>query len=148
MYCVKKQDQRVCEINLFDTYYYLTNYLLFHVAVYIIEFGSWAYPNYQLAFSDVLVDIDPNFNNLGWSIDDVTATTKVETFWGVYDYEFGVYDLTISRYSAYYVRSAVLPCLVSSLIVLFGLWVKDISSRLSLSVTGLLTNIAVQVILV
>mmetsp|Transcript_28570 Transcript_28570/g.53153 ORF Transcript_28570/g.53153 Transcript_28570/m.53153 type:complete len:491 (-) Transcript_28570:35-1507(-) len=107
-------------------------------------FGSWAYPNYQLDFADVDIDIDPDFNNLGWSIDDISSFTKVETYWDVYDYSFAVYDLTISRYSVYYVRTAVLPCLVTSLIVLFGLWVDDIGSRLSLSVTGLLTNIAVQ----
>lgn len=109
-----------------------------------VEFASWAYPNYQLDFSDVLIDIDPNFNNLGWSIDEVSSYTKVVTYWYVYDYAFGIYDVTISRYSNHYVRTAVLPCLVSSLIVLFGLWVNDIGSRLSLSVTGLLTNIAVQ----
>lgn len=108
-------------------------------------FGSWAYPNYQLDFAEVSIDIDPDFNNLGWSIDDITSFTKVETYWDIYDYSFAVYDLTISRYSVYYVRTAVLPCMVSSLIVLFGLWVNDIGSRLSLSVTGLLTNIAVQV---
>lgn len=110
-----------------------------------LEIASWAYPNYQLSFSDVLVDIDPNFNNLGWRIDDITSHTKVETYWDLYDYTFAVYDLTITRYSSYYIRSAVLPCLVSSLIVLFGLWVENIASRLSLSITGLLTNIAVQV---
>lgn len=113
--------------------------------VVFLEFGSWAYPDYQLTFSDVSIDIDSNFNNLGWSVDHVGSKTTVKTYWDVYDYTFAVYDITISRYSDYYVRSAVLPCLISSVIVLLGLWVNNIASRLSLSVTGLLTNIAVQV---
>jgi hypothetical protein len=99
-----------------------------------------------LDFADISIDVDPNFNNLGWSIDHISSHLKHLTYWEVYEYGFAVYDLTISRYSAYYVRTAVMPCFVTSLIVLLGLWVNSIPSRLSLSVTGFLTNIAVQVI--
>lgn len=108
------------------------------------EFASWAYPNYQLDFSDLAIDIDPNFNNLGWNIDKISSYTTVLTYWDVYDYTFGIYDIKISRFSEYYVRTAILPTLFITGIVLCGLWVQNIAARLSLSVTGFLTNTAVQ----
>lgn len=110
-----------------------------------IEFASWAYPDYQLNITSVVLDVDDNFNNLAWNVDSVSSGRFVTTLWDVYDYSFAQYVVKISRYSGHYVRTSILPALLTTMIVLCGLWVNTIPARLSLSVTGFLTNIAVQV---
>ena len=95
--------------------------------------------------STVDVVVAPTFENLAWNVDSVTATREVVVQWEVYPFTFGMYTISLTRYSDHYVTTTILPGLIITSIVLCGLWMNEHGSRLSLSVTGLLTMIAIQV---
>lgn len=110
------------------------------------EFSSWIYSLNNINITTAQVDVLSSFSNLAWEIDDVSGRRETKLLWGgAYTYTFGLYDVTITRYYSHYVSSAIIPAVVITIIVLASLWMKEFSSRLSLSVTGLLTMIAIQV---
>jgi len=109
-------------------------------------FASWSFADYELNISSVVVDMDDSsFNNLAWNIDSVSASREVITQWEIYNFSFGIFSVTISRYYNHYVSTVILPTILVTCIVLSALWMDNVQSRLSLGITGLLTVIAIQV---
>jgi nicotinic acetylcholine receptor, invertebrate len=109
-------------------------------------FASWSFADYELNISSVQVETnDASFNNLAWKVDSVVASREVITQWEVYNFSFGIFYITISRHSNYYITSIIMPTLIVTGIVISGLFMSNVYSRLSLGITGLLTVIAIQV---
>ena len=65
--------------------------------------------------------------------------------WSIYQYDYAVYTINLSRYSNYYISTAIIPSLLITGLTLLALWIRDLGSRLAMGVTGLLTLVAVQV---
>eukprot|EP00602_Paraphysomonas_sp_CaronLab_P010766 CAMPEP_0185039770 /NCGR_PEP_ID=MMETSP1103-20130426/37021_1 /TAXON_ID=36769 /ORGANISM="Paraphysomonas bandaiensis, Strain Caron Lab Isolate" /LENGTH=255 /DNA_ID=CAMNT_0027578807 /DNA_START=273 /DNA_END=1037 /DNA_ORIENTATION=+ len=108
------------------------------------RFASWIYAEYQMDIRNVTVTVDDDFKILAWDVSEVTGNREVSRQWDVYDFSFAVYTITIDRYGTHYVYTAILPSLVVTYITLLALWINEVTSRLALAVTGLLTIIAVQ----
>lgn len=109
------------------------------------DFGSWIYTQYQMNISEVTVTTGDQFSNLAWRVSHLEAERREVVQWEVYDFSLASYTITIERYSAHYLQSAIIPSILVTCITLMALWVPDIHSRLGLSVTGLLTLITIQV---
>lgn len=110
-----------------------------------IQFASWLYSLNSMNISSATMDIAPSFSNLAWEVDSVTAAREVVMQWVIYPFPYGIYTISVTRYSSHYVNTTILPALIITIIVIVGLFVPDHASRLSLCVTGLLTVIAIQV---
>ena len=55
-----------------------------------------------------------------------------------------MYSISVSRYFQYYIYTAIIPDMFATSICVLGLWIPEVNSRLGLSVTALLTVIAVM----
>lgn len=110
------------------------------------EFSSWIYSLNNINITHAGVDVLDSFTNLAWEVETVSGHRDIRLLWGgAYSYSFAVFDVSIKRYSNHYWTSAIFPAIVITSIVLSGLWLTDFGPRISLSVTGLLTIIAIQV---
>jgi len=60
------------------------------------------------------------------------------------EFSYASWNLTAFRYSTYYISTAIMPDFTVSLVCILSLWIPSIDTRLSISITGLLTIIAVM----
>ena len=60
------------------------------------------------------------------------------------EFSYATWNLTAFRYATYYIATAIMPDFIVSLVCILSLWIPSIDSRLSISITGLLTIIAVM----
>lgn len=108
-------------------------------------FGSWIYASYQMNISDTVAIVESSFENLAWEVTDVTAATSTSIQWNVDPYSFSSYTIKVQRYYNHYVSTAIVPSLLITYLTLLSLWIKDVNTRLSMGITGLLALVAVQV---
>eukprot|EP01034_Spumella_vulgaris_P030813 gene30813-38087_t len=92
------------------------------------RFGSFLYPSSHLTFS----------GPLPFMTDD--GPTNESSVVILPSYKSSAWE----RYPQFYLATAVYPETVVCIIAILGFWVTDIPSRLSLSVTALLTTMTVQ----
>jgi len=119
-----------------------------------MDFASWMYPDiilnleiYSHQFSSNPKEnmlISPSFReSISWkTLSFLPSNTSVETIYG--NFTHIIYTVTCSRYSSYYMYTAVMPEIIVTAITVIGLWIPDINSRMGLSVTALLMVIAVM----
>ncbi len=127
----------------------LTNFP-FDTQVCSIKLGSFNYPDHSLhlKLDEVPIFVSSAFTHVSWEVVGVSARQSVETNSGYGDgqsaflYSFVTWDITLRRYSSFYVVAAIVPELAITSLSLLALYNDDYVSRLSLAVTALLTNVA------
>jgi hypothetical protein len=110
-----------------------------------LQFASWLYSESSVNISSVSQDVNAGFTNLAWEVTSVKSQREIVMQWETYAFPYGIYTLSVARYSSHYVTTTILPALIITVIVIAGLFIPNHASRLSLCVTGLLTVIAIQV---
>jgi len=81
--------------------------------------------------------------SISWKTVSLVASNYTElSIYG--NYSTAYYTITLKRYSQYYTYTGLLPDILSTVITIVALWVPDINSRMAISVTSLLTVIAVM----
>lgn len=110
----------------------------------VADFASWIYTTYQLNITDVTYAQSDHFDNLAWEVKRIEAKRVQVVQWEIYDFAFASYTLTIERYATHYLQTAIIPSIVVTYTTLLALWIPTVQSRLGLSITGLLTIIAIQ----
>ena len=82
--------------------------------------------------------------SVSWNLQHFTAKNySISSRYEKGDYSFATWTIEASRYSTYYMSTAVMPDFTVALVCIFSLWIPSIDSRLAISMTGLLTIIAV-----
>ena len=119
-----------------------------------MDFASWQYFEsqlkliiYPLQFSPIAAEnmlMSPSFEgSISWNLTSfVPSNETIGTFYGNFSHIY--YTITCSRYSNYYIYSAIIPEITVTTITVIALWIPDINARMGLSVTSLLMVIAVM----
>jgi len=126
----------------------------FDVQVCPMKFASWLYisPQLNLYVRTIQFSSDKSINRLisnnfrhsiSWNTVSFIPSNGTEpSIYG--NYSVAYYTITCQRYSNYYVYTAIMPDIFATVITIVALWVPDINSRMAISVTSLLTVIAVM----
>ena len=78
-------------------------------------------------------------------VDGVSSRRELVPLWGgSFVFSFGKYTVALTRYHSHYLSSAIIPAIIIASLVLSSLWMSAHSTRLSMSLTGLLTMTAIQ----
>ena len=109
-----------------------------------MEYSSFKYSLNWIDVVSIKVNVLDTFINLAWAVKRVSSYRNVVALWGgLYPYAFGNVEIEIQRYYQYYETSCVLPSIMITLMVVGGLWVPLVQSRVALAATGLLCSTAV-----
>ena len=109
-----------------------------------MEYSSFKYSLNWLDVQSIKVTTLDTFTNLAWAVKNVNAYRNVVNLWGgLYPYAFGNVQIVMQRYYQYYETSCVLPSILITVMVVCGLWIPLVQSRVALAATGLLCSTAV-----
>jgi hypothetical protein len=117
-----------------------------------MKFGNFQYDITMVdvyPFSTPMV-INNHFTSQEYDVLSVTVQRRVKKFSEMGDllsFPYLYYYIELQRYPNIYRDSAMLPIIVVTIMVILSLYINDINTRLGCAVTGLLTIIAVQVVI-
>jgi hypothetical protein len=116
-----------------------------------LDFASWAG---HLAVTAAPKQMRPIKNNLispqavvsiSYNLDSFTTENTLKDEGGMQkNWPFVVYTLKVTRHSKFYTSTTIMPIVIVTIICVAGLWIPDINARLGLTVTSLLTVMAIN----
>jgi nicotinic acetylcholine receptor, invertebrate len=119
----------------------------------VLTFGSFMYQleTGGLNLSLAVVDPEtapgflmlPSFRSLSWQVTDISTSTGIEHEYGSIAAVY--YTLTLERDSTFYYSTAIIPNLAISIVAMLAMWIADLSSRLGVAITAMLSVVAIMV---
>ena len=85
------------------------------------------------------------FESISWEVISVTSYSSVDVRPYFGETTLLHWDVKLNRYTSYYYATAIAPNLAITSIALLALWISDLGSRLGLTITAMLTVVAVLV---
>ena len=142
-------DSQECTVDFTSVKYKEPNFY-FHLAPAALAKTIYAPPvngaSVESGFTafDGFVVRDAFYENSEWEIASISASQYPYYYYG--QSSFVSYSIRVSRYSNYYLEIVINPMVLITFMAVLSLWMKDLQSRVLVSVTSLLTIIAVQII--
>lgn len=115
-------------------------------------YGSWPggialsfIENATYGFNGPGTLVRDTFESTSWKVVSVTSysTLELRPYFGYTTMLH--WEVTLSRFTSYYYATAIAPNLAITTIALLALWISDLGSRLGLTITAMLTVVAVLV---